>query len=703
MSRFRFDDFKRIFLPLLALFLLCLWLMPRAAKFNYDYRKGTAWEYDDLVAEFDFPILKSDAEVQSERLRPDGDVVPYFTCDIFEEQARIDSIVNAWPAMLPLRERYLTLLEQVYENGVVADGTFDGRPGGVPSVVYVERNKRRSEAGVETARSPMKVASGNILTASQASRYIFRRLSATSHDLRVDSLFQRAGMDSRVVPNLHYDAVMTELTASEQSKVESPTLGVVHFGDRIVRRGELITDDLVRVLDSYRSEFESRMGALGAGGLEWLGHGIIALALVLLFYVSVLYTNPRILKESNRFLYLCIIFALSTVVTFVVESLMPRNLYFVPFTLTTLYLVAFFKWRVVLPVYVVSLLPLLLFAHGGLTLFFIFLVGGAVTMYVFKYFNRGWQQFLTALIAFLAEALVYIGFHLFGGDSSDSMPAVLLMLFIGSFLSVAGYPLIYLFEILFNLVSGSRLMELCDTNNRLLRELSEKAPGTFQHSLQVMNMADAACREIGGNVLLVRAGALYHDIGKMRNPRCFIENEGQFAGMPPYHDGLSPHDSAVQIVRHVPDGIELAEKHHLPEIVKEFIRTHHGTACARYFYTQYLNAGGSPDNAADFFYDGKKPYTKEQTVLMLCDSIEAASRTMKEYTPQACGELVAKIINGKQTEGQLQDSELSIRELDTLQNFLKTYLSQMYHARIEYPKLNAQKSRNRKTNNNSNK
>ncbi|MDT3366882.1 MAG: HDIG domain-containing protein, partial [Bacteroidota bacterium] len=325
-------------------------------------------------------------------------------------------------------------------------------------------------------------------------------------------------------------------------------------------------------------------------------------------------------------------------------------------------------------------------------LFFMFLVGGVVTMYVFKYFNRGWRQFLTALIAFLTVLTVYMGFRFFLGDEQNILQVVL-MLFIGSFLSVAGYPLIYLFEILFNLVSGSRLMELCDTNNKLLRELSEKAPGTFQHSLQVMNMADAACREIDADVLLVRAGALYHDIGKMANPRCFIENEGQFPGMKPYHEGMDPHESAVQILRHVPDGLVMAEKHHLPHIVKEFIRTHHGTSCTRYFYTQYLNAGGSPDNMADFCYDGAKPYTREQTVLMICDSIEAASRTMKEYTPEACDELVRRIVQGKISEGQFTESPLSIRDLDLLQHFLAKYLSQMYHGRIEYPKLNRNAAR----------
>ena len=683
--KFRFD-FKRTFLPLLVLFVLLLWLMPRGAKFNYDYRKGAAWEYDDLVADFDFPILKSESELTAERLRPVGAAVPYYVCDFEAEQRHMDSLSRQWPFFLPqsLKEQFLEELSTVYRNGVVPEGALDAAK---YPVIYVERNKKWREAVLETAQTPLKVASANVMTPSQARSYLLRQVSLSSEGLRLDSLFAIAGIRELVVPNLRYDEVMTELVRSGQSGVVSPTLGIVHFGDLIVQRGELITDDVARILDSYRSEYESRMGSLGGGRLELVGHAIMALALVLLFYFCILYSNPRILEESNRFLYLCLVFAFASSITLLIERMEPRFLYMVPFTLTTLYLVAFFKWRVVLPVYVVSLLPLLLFAHGGLELFFMFLVGGVVTMFVFKYFNRGWQQFLTALIGFLTVLLVYLGFRFFLGDEQNILQVVL-MLFIGSFLSVAGYPLIYLFEILFNLVSGSRLMELCDTNNRLLRELAEKAPGTFQHSLQVMNMADAACREIDADVLLVRAGALYHDIGKMANPRCFIENEGQFPGMKPYHEGMDPHESAVQILRHVPDGLVMAEKHHLPHIVKEFIRTHQGTSCTRYFYTQYLNAGGSPDKMSDFCYAGEKPYTREQTVLMICDSIEAASRTMKEYTPEACEELVRRIVQGKISEGQFTESPLSIRDLDMLQRFLSKYLSQMYHGRIEYPKLN---------------
>jgi putative nucleotidyltransferase with HDIG domain len=250
-------------------------------------------------------------------------------------------------------------------------------------------------------------------------------------------------------------------------------------------------------------------------------------------------------------------------------------------------------------------------------------------------------------------------------------------------LSVAGYPLIYLFEKIFKLVSNSKLVELSDTSNSLLRQLADKAPGTFQHSLQVMNLADAAARSIDANVPLIRAGALYHDIGKINNPQCFTENETPGVN---YHAGLSLKESAQEIIRHVSDGLALAEKHGLPDVLKEFIQSHHGTTCTGYFYTRYLNEGGDPDDVQDFYYDGVKPMTKEQVILMICDAVEAASRSLKDYSKESISALVDRIVDGKAADGQLSDSAISLRELNIVKDVIKTYIQQMYHSRVSYPK-----------------
>jgi len=289
-------------------------------------------------------------------------------------------------------------------------------------------------------------------------------------------------------------------------------------------------------------------------------------------------------------------------------------------------------------------------------------------------------------MTFVILALCMLPFILLGFIGMAQVPGILLRLFVASMLTVAGYPLIYLFERVFNLGSKSRLRELCDTTNPLLRELEHKAPGTFQHSLQVMNMADAAARAIDANALLVRAGALYHDIGKIANPQCFVENESLLAKneADKYHFGLTPRQSSHDIIKHTIDGVEMARKHHLPSVITDFIQTHHGTSLVGYFYSKALGQDGEVSEL-DFRYPGRRPQTKEQGILMVCDSIEAASRSLTEYTPEAYSAFVEKIVSGKLEEGQLNDSDLTLRELDVIKDTLKTYLAQMHHERIAYP------------------
>jgi putative nucleotidyltransferase with HDIG domain len=251
---------------------------------------------------------------------------------------------------------------------------------------------------------------------------------------------------------------------------------------------------------------------------------------------------------------------------------------------------------------------------------------------------------------------------------------------------VAGYSLIYLVEKVFMLVSASKLVELSDTSNKLLRLLADKAPGTFQHSLQVMNLADAAARAIEAYVPLVRAGALYHDVGKIANPQCFTENETPGVR---FHADLSPKESAQEIIRHVADGLALADKYGLPKVLKDFIQTHHGTTNTAYFYNKYLNDGGDPNEVSEFYYDGVKPTTKEQVILMLCDTIEAASRSLKDYSQESISGLVDRIVDGKAAEDQFDDADISLREVSTMKDTIKSYLQQMYHSRISYPKMKA--------------
>ena len=302
---------------------------------------------------------------------------------------------------------------------------------------------------------------------------------------------------------------------------------------------------------------------------------------------------------------------------------------------------------------------------------------------MFDYFNKGWLQFVLALVTFAVMAVVWGAFRLADGMEGMMNIRQLWQLSLAAFLAVAGYPLIYLFEKIFMLVSSSKLVELSDTSRPLLRLLADKAPGTFQHSLQVMNLADAAARSIDANIPLIRAAALYHDVGKIANPQCFTENETPGVK---YHEGLSPKESAQEIIRHVSDGLAMADKYGLPDVLKDFIRSHHGTTATGYFLNQYLNDGGNPDEVSEFYYNGVKPSTKEEVILMLCDAVEAASRSLKDYSPASIEGLVDRIIDGKADDGQLSDSDISLREVNVVRQVMKAYLQQMYHSRVSYPK-----------------
>ncbi|MCR4860420.1 MAG: HDIG domain-containing protein [Bacteroidales bacterium] len=662
----------RILFPLGIAFLLLVLLMPRNAKFAYDYRKGRPWKYETLYAQFDFPIYKTDEQIRKERVESSTEEIPYykFSEEIVSRNLRaVDRL-----ELGNLRGAVVSSMRTIYQKGVLADEGARRRSGTEPQIIYIQRDKRA-----------VKYPTTEVYHLTEARTRLLTDLSDIS-GANVDSLLRANGVYDLLVPNLLFDEQTTDLVNAESATAISPTSGYVTAGQLIVQEDEIVTAEIAQMLDSYKREFEANVGYLGPPALLLLGNVLIALAILALLFLSIYFNNPRIFNDS-RYPYLVVVFLLSSLAALILVRVNERFLLMVPFTLVALLLQAFMRNRVVVPVYVVSLLPLLLFSHDGVVLFVMFFVAGMVAILAFKYFNRGWKQFITALITFAVLALVYLGFRAADMVAGNVWRA-LLSLFVGSMLTVAGYPLIYLFERLFNLVSNSRLIELCDVSNPLIRELEQKAPGTFQHSLQVMNMVDAAARAIGANADLVRAGALYHDIGKMNNPLCFIENESLVAreGAPKYHAGMSPEQSARDIIRHMADGVEIAQKNHLPETIVDFIKTHHGTTATGYFYNQFLQAGGDPALAGEFRYPGVKPVSKEQIILMLCDSVEAASRTLKQFTPEAYSEFVERIVAGKMDEGQFERADITISELGTIKETLKQYLSQIHHERIVYPK-----------------
>ena len=666
----------RAYLPLIGLFLLLVFIMPRSPKFNYDYVKGSPWMHETLLAQFDFPVLKTEAQLLEEREKAGSDIVPYYRHDakaLSQSRLALASLdMDGYSFLKPVLEDNLAY---VYSKGILAPSAGQNTEelkDNPASLIFLQKDRRA-----------MKVPVSEVFTIEDAEAYLYDGLLKAYPEINADSLYLALPLNTVIIPDLIFDQQTTDLVHEEKVNFVSATQGVIRTGQVIVSEGEIVTAEIEQLLDSYKAEYDKSVGYGSSEVFMWIGNILIAFFIVLVLFLAICYCNFRIFDEFNKYLYLLMVFGIAALASSIVAKTDPALFYMMPFTLISLYLLAFFSRRMVFSVYFISLLPMLIFAPNGVELFMVYLVAGCVCIFVFGFFNRGWLQFVTALIVFAVMAVVWGAFRLVDGVDGLKDYRTILDLGLAALLAVAGYPLIYLFEKIFKLVSNTKLTELCDTNNTLLRTLADKAPGTFQHCLQVMNLADAAARSIDANVLLVRAGALYHDIGKTANPQCFTENET--SGIR-YHAGLSPKESAQEIIRHVSDGLAIAEKHGLPGIIKEFIVSHHGTTSTGYFLTQYLNDGGDPEDVAEFYYDGVKPVTKEQVVLMICDAVEAASRSLKDYSQQNISSLVDRIVDGKVREDQLSDADISIRDINRMKEVIKSYLMQMYHSRVSYPK-----------------
>lgn len=676
MEKINFPRKFKVYLPLMALFLVLVFMMPRSPKFNYDYRKGSPWLYSTLVAQFDFPILKTEAQLVEEREKAGSVYVPYYRQEGKTASKSINAVSSLdLGSMSDVKVHLSDALTALYSKGILSPSSghvTEELSTDQDALIYVQKDRRA-----------VKVPLSEVFTLEGANDFVREYLARTCPGCNVDSLYAAAAVSSLIVPDLVFDQQTTDLIHEESINYISPTRGVIRAGQVIVSEGEMVTAEIEQLLESYRAEFNTSVGYGASRSFMWIGNVLIAFFIVLVLFLAICYCNFRIFDEFNKYLYLLMIFMLAAVGSSIVARTDASLFYLMPFTLISLYLLAFFTKRVVFSVYFISLLPMMIFAPNGVELFVMYLVAGSVAMLVFGFFNRGWLQFVTALIVFAVMTVVWGAFRLIDGVEGLKEYHTVFDMALGSLLSVAGYPLIYLFEKIFKLVSNTKLAELSDTNNKLLRMLADKAPGTFQHALQVMNLADDAARSIDANVLLVRAGALYHDIGKINNPQCFTENENPGVK---YHADLSPKESAQEIIRHVSDGLVLADKYGLPDEIKGFISSHHGTSCTAYFMTQYLNAGGNPDEVSEFYYDGVRPVTKEQVVLMICDSVEAASRSLKNYSAESISNLVDAIVDGKANEGQFAESDISLRELSILRTEIKSYLQRMYHSRVSYPK-----------------
>jgi len=681
--RHHYQEINKGLLFVLAVVIL-VFFFPKEGKFKYDFAKGKPWMHEYLIAPFDFAIYKSDEEIANERESILLELKPYFGFDnevsdraLANLPAAFKTLWQSIPENLTQDEDYENrnwlvaeaLLDTVLKIGILEVGPeIENKSGDYP-IMVVQKNQAD------------EFTLNQLFTISSAYAFL-RDQVGTIED--VDNNFILRFLENEITQNVKYNA---DLTSAEREKLlsyVSLTRGMIQEGQRIISKGELVTADKYQILESLKREYESQLGSSSSYLLIFIGQIVlISIALIVLF-VFIYIFKIEIFNENRKILLLLLVIIIMVAITSLVINNYPAYLLLIPICLVPIIIRSFFDSIVALFVHLITVIILGFLVPNSFEFIFLQLIAGIVTIITIVNLQRRSQFFLTSILIFLTYSIIYVGLSFIHEGSLEQINATNFALFAGSaILTLFSYPVIYLFEKIFGYVTNVTLLELSDTNRKLLRELSAKAPGTFQHSLQVANLAEEVIRTIGGNALLVRTGALYHDIGKMDMPLYFIEN--QVTGINP-HDELTGEESARIIISHVIKGVEKAKKNKLPEILIDFIRTHHGTRKVEFFYAKHKEE--NPDEKIDldeFTYHGPIPFSKETAVLMVADSVEAASRSMSYPDEQKLSNLVDKIVDGQIRDGQFENADLSLKDISTTRKILKRKLMNIYHIRIEYP------------------
>lgn len=665
--------------------LIIVQLFPRMPRFGYDYQQGRPWTYSDLIAPFDFAILKSSEELEVEKDLVLSDFRSFFVMNdevgslkveqfdqYFLELA--DSLIDAGVRMSKFNTAISAgrmILDSLFRRGIIfLDNDFQDMP---PDF----------EVRLIQGQHARVIRLQEMLTIAQAFGLIGQMLDEFSLS---NNIPLRRALENSLEHNVFYDSELTNLALESELNSIPLARGMVQQGEKIISKGELISAEKYRILESYRAEYQKIIGQTANLYLLYAGQLLlVGISMVVLFLF--LFVFRRDVYNDNRRILLILLTVLSMVtVTSLVIRYNVDFLFLLPVCIVPVVIRAFFDNRLALYVHINTIILIGFLIPRSFEFVFLQFIAGIIAILSMVSLRRRSQLFLTAILIFLTYATVYLGLTLaHGGSFSDLVLRDYIYFAVGAMLTLFAYPLIFLFERLFALPTDFSLLELADTNNDLLRQLSMLAPGTFQHSLQVANLAEQAIYALGGNALLTRTGALYHDIGKMEDPAYFTEN--QISGYSP-HDELAYKDSAAVIINHVRKGIEMARKKNLPEYIIDFIRTHHGTTTARYFYTMYMN--DNPDvepDKSDFTYPGPKPFSRETAVVMMADAVEAASRSLSKPKEETINDLVEQIINSQMDEQQFENAPVTFRDIETVKRIFKQKLLNIYHVRISYPTL----------------
>ena len=676
-KRFSYKDLLYKSLIFIATVSVIVYFLPNEGKFNYQFDINKPWKYGLLQASFDFPIYKNDMQVQKEQDSILATYQPYFHIEKNVEKEMIERLREDYNKTLrhslPGTDyiRYIErMLKEMYRNGIIAGNDLTRmEEDSITAIRTVEQNTATSR--------PV----GQLYTVKDAYEYLLN--ADTTHYKK--KVLQQCNLNNYITPNLIYDEAKSEEAQKDLLSNISYANGFVLNGQKIIDRGEIVNEQTYNILESLRKEWEKRSDSLQEKRLTLAGQILYVGIFLFCFMVYLDLFRADYYERKGSLSLLFALIVLFPVIASVMVSQSLSSIYIVPFAMIPIIVRIFLDSRTAFMAHVTIILLCsitLRFPHEFILLQ---VVAGMVSIYSLRELSQRSQLLRTALVVFASYALLYFAFELIHEDDLTKLNTRMYIYFmINGILLLFAYPLLFILEKTFGFTSNVTLVELSNINNSLLREMSEIAPGTFQHSLQMANLAAEAANKIGAKSQLVRTGALYHDIGKMVNPAFFTENQ---SGVNP-HKSLNYEQSAQVIISHITDGLKLAEKHNLPKVIKDFISTHHGRGLTKYFYISYKNE--HPDEEVDaekFRYPGPNPFTKEQAILMMADSVEAASRSLPEYTEESIGTLVDKIIDAQVAEGFFKECPITFKDIALVKALFKEKLKTMYHTRISYPEL----------------
>lgn len=658
--------------------LLLVYFLPRETKFGYEYEQGRPWRYNSLIATFDFPVYKTPDEVKAERDSALSQFQPFYTEDVQIAQRQIAAFETAWRAGrfgdVPAHclNHVDKMLRGVYEAGMV------------PSADLSQMAKERTP-GVRVVEGTEAVTRPITELYSTRSAYEYIVYADTINFPR--ELLARCNINEYLSPNLSIDSAKTSAVLEDLLAAVSPASGMVQSGQRIIDRGEIISAEQYKILQSFERETVRRNDPSKGMWQVVTGQVTFVLCVIVAFVFYLRLFRREYLRSPHSILLLSSLIAIFPLITYAMVDQKFLNVYMVPYAMVPIFVRIFMDSRTAFMTMVCSVILSSLALHSNYEFVIVQFMSGMTAIYALRDLTERSQLLRVALAVFVTSSAIMLGYDLSQGiEFSHLDRSMYVYNAVNGVLLLFAYPLLYMIEKLFGFTSSVTLVELSNTNNSVLRRMSKVAQGTFVHSLQVANLAAEVADKIGAKPQLVRTGALYHDIGKMLNPAFFTENQ---TGVNP-HDELTEERSAQIIISHVTEGLKLADKYHLPKVIRDFISTHHGRSQVKYFYIQWKNKhqGEEPD-AKLFTYPGPNPFTREQAILMMCDAVEASSRSLKEFTEESIKELVNRIIDSQVQAGYFRECPITFRDIADAKRVLAESLKTIYHTRIAYPELNA--------------